>query len=494
MKKMFSLLLAAISILNSFAQTKKTTTQPPALSAIREADLKRDLFAMAGDHFRGREAGTLDELKVSMWWADLLRKEGLQPGGDDGTYFQFFSMKRNRIAPSSSVAINEHGLALWQDVLVAQTAPAEVSAPILILGNPTKEQIDQIDLRGKAVVINASTEGINLDVSLPERRYMTYVLNKYRNALLAKGVAAIIFIADAYAEQSWPQVLPAMTRGTYDIEGGSNAVVTARPPVLWMHAAARNWLQSQGAVLHAFINIEHFDYPSVNIIAKVEGTDKALSKEYVLFSGHQDHDGVRLAYGTDSIYNGADDNASVSVAVLAIARAFKKAPAKRSALFVWHGAEERGLLGSRWYASHPTVDQSSIVAVLNGDMIGRNNPDSAALLGVQSPHRNSTDLVQMGLDANNEGPRFKLDTLWDKPTHVEGWYFRSDHLPYARLNIPSIYFTTLLHADYHTPMDEPNRIDYAKLKKMTDWIYRAGWKAANAAQRPRLDPGFKLER
>jgi len=300
--------------------------------------------------------------------ANELRKAGLKPAGDDGTYFQFFSMKRNRVSSNSTIFINGHVLELWKDVLVAQTAPAEVSAPIIFLGNPSKADIDNTDLRGKAVVINASTQGINLNVSLPERRYMGYVLNKYHNDLLAKGAASIIFIADEYGERSWPQVLPAMQRGTYDIEGGPTAVVTARVPVLWLHASAMNWLRESMATLTANINIEHFDYPSVNIVAVVEGTDKNLAKEYVLFSGHQDHDGVRLPYGIDSIYNDADDNASVSVAALAIARAFKKAPGKRSALFVWHGAEERGLLGSKWFASHPTVPQSSIVAVLNGDM------------------------------------------------------------------------------------------------------------------------------
>jgi Zn-dependent M28 family amino/carboxypeptidase len=213
-----------------------------------------------------------------------------------------------------------------------------------------------------------------------------------------------------------------------------------------------------------------------------------------LFSGHQDHDGVRQPYGTDSIYNGADDNGSVSVALLAIARAFKKSPGKRSALFVWHGAEERGLLGSRWYSAHPTVPKNSIVAVLNGDMIGRNNPDSAALLGVQPPHLNSKDLVGMALQANEEGPKFKLDTLWDKTTHIEGWYFRSDHLPYARAGYPALFYSTLLHPTYHTPMDEADRIDYKKLTKMTQWMYRTGWKVANAVQRPALEPGFKLER
>ncbi|HWJ89909.1 MAG TPA: M28 family peptidase, partial [Flavisolibacter sp.] len=244
----------------------------------------------------------------------------------------------------------------------------------------------------------------------------------------------------------------------------------------------------------ALIAVEHFEYPSVNIVAKIDGTDPQRSKEFVLFSGHQDHDGVRQPYGADSIYNGADDNASVSVALLAIARAFKQQPGRRSALFVWHGAEERGLLGSKWFSAHPTVPKSSIVAVLNGDMIGRNDPDSAALLGVQPPHRNSSSLVAMALDANQEGPRFLLDTLWDKPEHIEGWYFRSDHLPYARAGIPAIFYTTLLHPDYHTPMDEANKIDIKKLRRVAEWMYRTGWKVANANQRPAVDPNFKLER
>ncbi|MEO5501385.1 MAG: M28 family peptidase, partial [Ginsengibacter sp.] len=136
----------------------------------------------------------------------------------------------------------------------------------------------------------------------------------------------------------------------------------------------------------------------------------------------------------------------------------------------------------------------NIVAVLNGDMIGRNNTDSAALLGINPPHRNSLDLVTMALAANNEGPNFKLDTTWDNVNHIEGWYFRSDHLPYARLGIPSIMYSSLLHPDYHTPQDNAENINYPKLKKMADWMYRTGWKVANAPNRPATDKNFKLER
>jgi len=113
---------------------------------------------------------------------------------------------------------------------------------------------------------------------------------------------------------------------------------------------------------------------------------------------------------------------------------------------------------------------------------------------MQIPHRNSDDLVKMVNDANNEGPKFKLDTTYDKVTHLEGWYFRSDHLPYARLGIPAIMYTSLLHDDYHTPLDNAENINYPKLKKMADWMYRTGYKVANAAKRPSTNKNFKLER
>ena len=182
------------------------------------------------------------------------------------------------------------------------------------------------------------------------------------------------------------------------------------------------------------------------------------------------------------------------MAILANARAFVKYPAKRSILFIMHGAEERGLLGSRYYTAHPTVPLNSLVAVLNGDMIGRNNTDSAAFLGMQVPHRNSLELVNMVLAANDEGPKFKLDTTYDKVTHLEGWYLRSDHLPYARLGIPAIMYSSLLHDDYHTPSDNAENINYPKLKKMADWMYRTGYKIANSPKRPSTDANFKLER
>ena len=467
---------------------------PPALQSIKESDLKRDIFEFADAHFKGRSAGTIDELKASAWLAEKYREIGLLPSGDDGTYFQFFNMWRNRVANTSTISINNQKLKLWDDVAVSQMAHKNISAPIVYLGNAADVNISTVDVKGKVVAIEANPKDINLNVSLPTWRYSRYILTKYGTQLINKGAEAIIFIADKIEEESWADASENFKRGTYDIEGGANASVTTTVPVLWLHSSMKKNIENNDAQLNAQIIIEKFDYPSVNIVGKLIGTDEVLKNEFLLYSGHQDAHGIRNVIKGDSICYGADDNGSVDVAMLAIARAFKKNPAKRSVIFVIQGAEERGLVGSRYYSSHPTIPINSIVAVLNGDMIGRNNIDSAALLGVQPPHRNSLDLVNMALDANKEGPIFKLDTLWDKVNHVEGWYFRSDHLPYARLGIPSLMYSTLLHPDYHTPLDNAENISIPKLKKMTDWMYRTGWKVANAPKRPATDVGFKLER
>ena len=479
------------------------------MSAIREIDLKRDMYAMAGDAMRGREAGTLDEMRASMWVADQMRAIGLKPMGEDGTYFQWWNMRRLRISTiSSSVQFGGKGLALWTDITPTSNVAADVSAPTVFIGDGSDTTVD---VRGKVAVATLvpSTTPLRTTTNTYEYRYARQAITSQGNAILRRGAAAVILVADSIADIAYDGVAKLQERGTYDVIGGASrfaapvagTALTPNPqqnritaPVLFVHRSMLGAYRENGQNIEIKIRTESFDAPSVNIIGVVHGTDPKLRDEYVLFSSHQDHDGVRFSVDGDSIWNGADDNASTSVALLASARAFVRQPAKRSVLFVFHGAEERGLLGSRWHAAHPVVPLTKIVAVLNGDMIGRNNPDSAALLGSQPPHRNSSALVQMALDANAVTGKFMIDSLWDRPTHPEGWYFRSDHVPYARLGVPALMFSTNLHPDYHTPRDKPKNINFPKLTRMTKWMYMTGWLAANAATRPGIDPGFKLER
>ena len=441
---------------------------PAAMSVIKEADLKKDLYAMAGLSMRGREAGTLDEMRASMWVADELRKIGVKPAGTDGSYFQWWNMRRTRVSTvSSSAKIGARTLALWTDIVPNGNNAVEVGGQTVWGGDGLDSTLD---VRGKVVIAQLSRPGTQLrseGTNSYEYRYATAAMTSISTRFQGRGAVAIVLVADSIADIAFQGVAAIRARGAYDVPGGlprngtptpnaagrgANAAAgaggagaagggggrggagrggaqTPNAPVFLVRSSMLSALRNGGEAAEFKVRIESFDAPSVNIVGKIAGTDPKLRDEYVLYSSHQDHDGVRYDISGDSTWSGADDNGSVSVALLAIARAFVKQPSKRSILFVYHGAEERGLLGSRYHAAHPVVPLANIVAVLNGDMIGRNNPDSASLMGIQPPHKNSSELVEMALKANDLTGKFKLDSIWDRPTHPEGWYFRSDHVP-----------------------------------------------------------------
>jgi len=480
---------------------------PSAYTAIREADLRRDVTEMAGPAMRGREGGTIDEMRASMWLAEQYRRIGLAPAGDDGTWFQWFDMVRTRVSVTSSKAsIGAQAMTLFRDFIPLGVVPAEAAGTVLWIADAADTTTD---VRGRIVattLLEPLPASIRATSYTFASRYADAAINATVGRFARRGAAAILLVASAPVDSAFDVVSSARSRGTYDVDNAVPRAANGSPriapppalgsgqtPAYLVRASMRETLQRQPQAELA-VRLERFTTPSVNVIGIVRGTDPRLRNEYVIFSSHQDANGVRVTLEGDSVHAGADDNATVTAAGLAAARAFVKQPGKRSVLFINHGSEERGLIGSRYHAAHPVVPLEQIVAVLNGDMIGRNHPDSAALLGAQPPHRSSADLVAMALRANELTGRFKLDSLWDRPTHPEGWYFRSDHLPYARLNVPALMYTTNLHDDYHTPRDNPKNIDYPKLTRMAQWMYVTGWLVANGAERPKLDPGFKLER
>jgi hypothetical protein len=480
---------------------------PAALSAVREADLRRDVTEMASPAMRGREGGTLDEMRASMWVAEQYRRIGLRPMGDDGSWFQWLDMIRTRVSTTASQAsIGGQAMTLFRDLTPLNVAPAEAAGAVLWVPDATDTTVD---VRGRIVatpLLAPPPAAIRPNSYTFASRYADAAINATLARFQRRGPAVVILVASAPVDSAYEVVASARTRGAYDVDravprsaNGSQRV--APPPALgsgptpaFLVRAAMRATLAQQPQAELSVRLERFTTPSVNVVGVVRGTDPALRDEYVVFSSHQDANGVRVTLEGDSVHAGADDNATVTAAGLAAARAFVRQPGRRSVLFINHGSEERGLIGSRYHAANPVVPLAQIVAVLNGDMIGRNHPDSAALLGSQPPHRNSSDLVAMALRANALTGRFTLDSLWDRPTHPEGWYFRSDHVPYARMNVPALMYTTNLHDDYHTPRDNPERIDYPKLTRMARWMYLTGWFVATAPQRPALDPGFRLER
>ena len=472
--------------------------QADPIDRIREADIKADLFALAGDATRGREGGTLDELSASAWLAERAREAGMQPAGDNGTYFQFFPLERFRTSPSSIVTIGGKPIRMGRDAVTDAVVLATVEGPAFIVPDDASASVPL----GRVAVARYSAPAPSAQPAPPAagpgaQSTLRNWARAQHQRFVKQGVVATIVIVPESAGDQWERVLTPFGRGTYalDPDGTLEQRTPQRGvPLIYVREAALGGGISPDTPVAATIFTDSFTYPSVNVIAKIPGRDPKLRDEYVLFSSHQDHDGERYTVNGDKIWNGADDNATTSVALLAIGRAFAASPGRRSALFIWHGAEERGLMGSRWYVKHPVIALKQIVACLNGDMMGRNDPKVAALLGALPPHRNSPELVDMAHAANKAVSQFEIDSSWDDPNHREGWYYRSDHLPYARNGIPALFFTTLLHPDYHTPFDNPDRIDIGKLTRMTRWMYATGRTVAETVKAPALDPTFKLER
>jgi len=265
-----------------------------------------------------------------------------------------------------------------------------------------------------------------------------------------------------------------------------------------------------------------------NVVGIVEGSDPKLKDTYVLFGAHYDHIGYQQTpprpaspqrpqgaeagggFGGgsapggctgqqrdtpkagDVINNGADDDGSGTVGVMAIAKAFATGPKpKRSVMFVWHAGEEAGLLGSRYMADYPEVPLDKVSAQLNIDMIGRNRCDEASeanTVYLVGSDRISTELHNLNEDANTSlAAPMKLDYEFNDPADPESIYTRSDHYSYASKGIPIIFYTTGLHRDYHYVTDEVGKIEFPKLAHIAQLVYTTGLKVANLDHFPARD-------
>jgi hypothetical protein len=229
-----------------------------------------------------------------------------------------------------------------------------------------------------------------------------------------------------------------------------------------------------------------------NVAGILEGTDPVLKKEFVVFSAHYDH----LKTGSNGeIYPGADDDGSGTTAILTIAHAMSLERPKRSVLVMFHAGEELGLLGSEYNTDYaPVVPLDKMVADLNIDMIGRSKPagdndtadehltdaNSVYLVG---SNRISQELHQLSEDTNSQFQKMKLDYYYNDPDNPERIYYRSDHWNYAKHGIPVIFYFDGVHVDYHKPTDTVDKIDFAKMTKITRLVFETGWRIANLDHR-----------
>ena len=519
-------------------------------TAITPADLMTRLYLYSDDSMMGRLAGSEYNLKATAYIAAEVKRFGLQPAGDSGGYFQNVPLVKRQLEASAGLSVDGTLLRPWDDFVPrdpgAATRAFDGAQAVYagVLGDSTQLSPDQAN--GKFIVL-AVRRGPNLPPAAQVNRGA--LLAKYRTAAGIAVVALETFPPQAINFFRQPQTIlkdnMAMSDTTslpvyvYVNAGGARTLLGA--PIDSLRAGAT------GKAVHGSVSFSETPAPARNVVAILPGSDPKLRGEYVAIGAHNDHVGfdhdavdhdsirayndavrkLQLASPThrvtpdqvqqihvnvdslhrlhparrDSIFNGADDDGSGTVAVLEMAEAFAgaKAKPKRSLIFVWHTGEELGLFGSQYFTDHPTVTRDSIVAQLNMDMIGRGRADDETgggpgylqLIGTRRLSTELGDLIESVNKARKQP--FTFDYQFDASGHPEQYYCRSDHYMYARYGIPIAFFTTGNHRDYHQVTDEPEYIDYDKLAHVAQFVYDIAATVANLDHRvvvdkPKPDP------
>ena len=237
---------------------------------------------------------------------------------------------------------------------------------------------------------------------------------------------------------------------------------------------------------------------SDNVLGYMEGTDK--KDELVVVTAHYDHVG-KLKSGTgDLINNGADDDGSGTVSVLAMAKAFAQAKKegkgpRRSILFMTVTGEEKGLLGSEYYSEHPIFPLANTVVDLNIDMVGRRDPQhkDGDYVYVIGSDKLSADLHELSERINKENLNIAFDYTYNDQNHPDQLYYRSDHWNFAKKNIPIIFYFDGIHEDYHKPSDEVEKIEFDLLEKRAQTVFFTAWEIANRENKPKIDEEKRIK-
>jgi Zn-dependent M28 family amino/carboxypeptidase len=212
-------------------------------------------------------------------------------------------------------------------------------------------------------------------------------------------------------------------------------------------------------------------FPTQNVVGFWEGSDPILKNEIVVIGAHYDHVGV----ANDSIYNGADDNASGTAGVMEVAEAFTKCKTRprRSILFMTFAGEEKGLFGSRYYTDDPIFPIENVIAMLNMDMISRNDTNEVAIIGSKT----SPSLKTIN-EKCDESIGMKLDYDNDR------FFLQSDHYSFYRKNIPVLFYFSKDTPDLHKPSDDPDKIIPEKMARIGRLVFSTAWTVANQTERP----------
>jgi len=538
--------LLALGILAAAAAVSAQTTAP-FNDSIRLAELKADLYFLAGDGFKGRLVGTPENALAADFIRSRFERAGLKPGAPNGTFIQPTQLMVASLGARNALTVSLPGGATLeqkpeQDFYPQRfSASGSVTAPVTFAGfgihAPALGYDDYDDrVKGRIALILEHEPG-ERDPKSPFDGVVTAevaVAIKKAMAAQAKGAVGVLFVTDVHnhpaaanfeaaARNFWPPQAPRVDRFTLAswadrirIPVGQISPALAETLVrgtgrslLELSQAAETERGFAGVALDGVevtlaTAVNRHIVPDRNVLAFVEGSDPKLKEEVVIVSAHYDHEGA----DGNVIYSGADDDGSGTVALIEIADAYAMAAAagqrpRRSVLFAAWGSEERGpLLGAWAYTENPTFPLARTVAVLNMDMIGRNeevqvgggprfnglevqtaesNRNAVNILGY-SRHPELSGVVER---ANRSAVGIGLELKMRYDNNSSNLLRRSDQWPFLQVGVPAVWFHTGLHPDYHTQYDRPEKINYEKMERIARLVHQASWVLASQDGRPK---------
>lgn len=463
------------------------------------AHLKSNMEFLADDLLEGRNSTSKGERIASLYIANELHKYGIQPFGDDGTYYQNFDLKVAGLTEGSGINIisssGEKFIVNGEDVVyykragLPDTSFSGITADVVFAGyGITAEEFEyddykNLDVKGKIVLTISGmpeSEDENFFDPVEHRNYSSPIFK--RNLASENGAVGMLTVIYGDWARYWPWLKRSANKKSHSLINGDDDEKKSIP-VVALNEPASEYLFSMEAVEYDSIKnlldsgkvpggfnltkkvilsfgVEDEIKSTRNVLGILPGNDEELQAEYVTFGAHYDHVGIN---GND-IYNGADDNASGTVSVLEAARLLSiERDNDRPIIFAFYSSEEKGLLGSEYMADNSEWIDGAVVNI-NLDMVGRESSDSIYVIGSD---KLSSELYQIVEDENEDEEYFVLDYKYNDPGDPNRFYWRSDHVQYVNRNIPIVFFFDDMKTDYHKATDTSEKINYIKLYKIS---------------------------
>ncbi|WP_224999555.1 M28 family peptidase [Cesiribacter sp. SM1] len=469
-------------------QAQQTDALAKIRSQVEQPEVEMHVRFLAADELEGRDVGSPGIEIAAQYLASYFRSRNLKSLPDAENYRQRVPFLQAKPPLQGELKIGKQSFTLSQDFVVRQGQNGSLQGSAVVLDWGTGAEVTADQVRGKWVIAKAGTEA-----GASPQAQLTASADKLKK-LQELGALGLVELFHNQ-QRSWNQLAPYLS-GSKFILGSSNAATPSTFPLIWLNDTNHSLHQSLKSQKRPQLSFsisgkEEQVLSSSNILAVVEGTDPELKQEYVMLSAHYDHVGIGSAVNGDSIYNGARDNAVGVTALLMAADYFSKNPPKRSVLLAAWTAEEKGLLGSRWFAEHPPVPLSQIIFNLNIDGAGYNDTTKVTVIGLER--------TEAEADLQAAAQAFGLEAIQD-PVPQQNLFDRSDNVHFARAGIPAptysmgmTAFDAALMQYYHQPADEAESINFSYVSRYIQSFILAAEKIAGAAQAPFWRGGDKYE-